>query len=61
MATEFHQTIMGRRFYEQQLPNLIKAINAHTEALNKNTEIMQKMLENKNFGSRKQEFWYKTE
>lgn len=33
MATDFHQTIMGHRFFENQLPQLISALNRLSDQL----------------------------
>ena len=44
---EFFQTQMGQKYYNFQLPKLIKALEEHTEALNRNTEMMAKFLEAK--------------
>ena len=32
---QFHETVFGRRFYDSQLPQLIKAINRLAEAMEK--------------------------
>lgn len=34
----FHETSMGRKFFDYQLPALIKAIQENTEAVNKLAE-----------------------
>lgn len=33
MAIQFHETVMGHRFFEQQLPQLIKAVNRLAAAM----------------------------
>ena len=39
---EFHDTQMGRKFYDYQLPALIKAIQENTAAINKLVDEKQK-------------------
>jgi hypothetical protein len=39
---EFFQTVMGHRFYEGQLPRLIKALERIADCLEKNNEKSQR-------------------
>ena len=39
MGPQFHETPHGRRFFDAQLPNLIKAINRLAEAVEKQNEL----------------------
>jgi hypothetical protein len=48
MIADFHKTIMGKKFYEGDLPSLIKSINRLSEALEAQNIINEKLLkENK--------------
>ncbi len=38
MGLEFHQTVYGKRFFELQLPSLIKAIERLASAVEKQNE-----------------------
>lgn len=39
MAIQFHETVMGHRFFEQQLPQLIKAVNRLAAAMEEANKI----------------------
>ena len=43
MTPEFYQTVYGKRFFEAQLPNLIKSINRLAECIEKQNEIKEKL------------------
>ena len=43
---EFHETAMGRKYYDYQLPALIKAIQENTAALKELTEKASGLLSN---------------
>ena len=45
MGIEFYQTQMGHKFFEADVPALIKAFNRYAEAMEKHNEITQKLLE----------------
>ena len=45
MASQFFETQEGKKFYEGTVPELIDAINNHTEAVRKQTEAMEKQTE----------------
>ena len=45
MGIEFYQTHMGHKFFEADVPALIKAVNRCAEAIEKHNEIAQKLLE----------------
>lgn len=38
---QFHETILGKRFFEQQLPNLIRKLDRIAEALEKANELKE--------------------
>lgn len=42
---EFYQTVMGRRFFDAQLPNLIEAVNRLADAVEESNMIRSKELE----------------
>ena len=45
---EFHKTIMGKKYYENDLPSLIKSLNKLSEAIEAQNLLTEKMLtENK--------------
>jgi len=44
MIDDFHKTGMGRKFYEGDLPSLIKSINRLSEALEEQNIINEKLL-----------------
>jgi hypothetical protein len=45
---EFHKTIMGKKYYENDLPLLIKSLNKLSEAIEAQNLLTEKMLtENK--------------
>lgn len=39
MSVDFYQTLMGKRFFEGQLPSLIKAINRLAEAVEESNRL----------------------
>ena len=39
MAISFHETVMGHRFFEQQLPSLIKTLTRIAAALEEANEL----------------------
>lgn len=41
MGSNFHETMYGKRFFEGQLPCLIKAINRLAESIEKQNELKQ--------------------
>ncbi len=41
MGIQFHETGYGRRFFDVQLPKLIKGIERLTEAIEKQNKIME--------------------
>lgn len=41
MAIQFHETVMGHRFFEFQLPQLIKALNRFADAMEKANQISE--------------------
>jgi len=43
----FHDTVLGRRFFEGQLPKLIKELGRIADALEKQNELKEKEKENK--------------
>ena len=43
----FHDTIMGKRFFEAQLPKLIKAIEKLAEEVSENNKLLRELKENK--------------
>lgn len=45
MGFDFHETIMGKKFFNQQLPKLIDAINRNAAAIEKQNELTLKALE----------------
>ena len=45
MGPQFFETQEGRKFYEGTVPELINAINNHTEAVKRQTEAMEKQTE----------------
>jgi len=48
MTGDFHKTLMGKKFYEADLPGLIKSLNRLSEALEESNVINEKLLkENK--------------
>jgi hypothetical protein len=48
MNADFHKSLMGKKFYEADLPSLIKSINRLCEALETQNVINEKLLkENK--------------
>lgn len=42
---DFHETVMGHRFFEMQLPKLIKALETQNELIKQQNELMQKVIE----------------
>lgn len=44
MSADFHKTIMGKKFYENDLPTLIKSITRLSEALETQNAINEKLL-----------------
>lgn len=46
MGSDFHQTVYGKRFFEAQLPSLIKAINRLAEAIEKQNEFKEEDKKN---------------
>lgn len=45
---EFHKTLMGKKFYDADLPKLIQSINRLADALEKNNALREKDIkENK--------------
>jgi hypothetical protein len=44
MTGDFHKTIMGKKFYENDLPTLIKSITRLSEALEAQNAINEKLL-----------------
>lgn len=42
MGINFHETVMGRRFFEGQLPALIKAIEANTAEMKRANDLKEK-------------------
>ena len=42
MGPEFFQTMMGRKFYEHDVPELIKAFNRLSEAIEESNALMKK-------------------
>lgn len=48
MNGDFHKTLMGKKFYEGDLPSLIKSLNRLSEAIETQNVINEKLLkENK--------------
>jgi len=47
MAIEFFQTIMGRRYYESNLPRQIDAMNRLADAIEEQNKLKEKELEKK--------------
>jgi|GEM_PF-4193669 len=45
MSIPFHNTGYGRRFFDQQLPDLIKAIHRMAKAQEENNELMREYIE----------------
>lgn len=45
MSLQLHETVYGKRFFEHQLPELIKAINRNAAAIEKQNEIVEKQNE----------------
>ena len=41
MAIQFHETVMGHRFFEQQLPQLLKAVNRLAAAMEEANKISE--------------------
>lgn len=39
---QFHETIFGKRFFERQLPDLIKQLSRIADALEKQNELKEK-------------------
>ncbi len=39
MGPDFYQTMMGKRFYESQLPSLIKAVNRLADAIEESNRL----------------------
>ena len=46
MGPQFHETDYGRRFFQSQLPNLIKGINRLAEAIEKQNENVKEEKKN---------------
>lgn len=46
MGSDFHQTVYGKRFFDAQLPSLIKAINKLAEAIEKQNELKEEDKKN---------------
>ena len=44
MSADFHKTMMGKKFYETDLPTLIKSITRLSEALETQNVINEKLL-----------------
>jgi hypothetical protein len=44
MIPDFHKTSMGKKFYEGDLPSLIKSINRLCEALEEQNVISEKLI-----------------
>ena len=44
MTGDFHKTLMGKKFYEGDLPGLIKSLNRLSEALEESNVINEKLL-----------------
>ncbi len=42
MGIEFYNTVMGKRFYDAQIPAFIKAMNRIADALEKNNELLER-------------------
>ena len=47
MGLQFHETVRGARFFDHDLPALIKAINRLSDELAKNRELEEKKREEK--------------
>ena len=48
MTGDFHKTLMGKKFYEADLPGLVKSLNRLSEAIETQNVINEKLLkENK--------------
>lgn len=45
MTTEFHKTIMGKRFYDAQFPRLVKAVEEIAQELKKKAPIEEENME----------------
>jgi len=41
MGPEFHQTVMGRQFYEQTMPRLVKELQELKECVKELTQIVK--------------------
>jgi hypothetical protein len=44
MTNDFHKTIMGQKFYNSDLPELIKTLSRLVEAVEHKNELTEKML-----------------
>lgn len=44
MTGDFHKTLIGKKFYENDLPTLIKSITRLCEALETQNDINEKLL-----------------
>lgn len=42
MGIQFHETILGKRFFEHQLPNLIRQLSRIADALEEQNENKEK-------------------
>ena len=45
MGLHFHETVRGAKFFDHDLPSLIKAINRLSDELAKNRELEEKIRE----------------
>lgn len=44
MSIQFHETIMGKKFYEGTLPRLIKAIEENTKEMKRSNDLKEQEL-----------------
>ena len=42
MGIQFHETVMGKRFFDAQLPNLIRQLTRIADALEEANELKEK-------------------
>jgi len=49
MGFEFYQTVMGRKFFESQFPEMIRSLNRLAAAVEKQNELAEMMVRGHGF------------
>jgi len=52
MGAELHETMMGQKFYNHDIPQIVKALNRIADALDKIAEKEEEAKENDGWGGR---------